>query len=123
MPKTTLTPKEYHFDKKTFDKYHLEFKAGKGTTKCKFSERPKYDIQVKKPNDIDLDWVYSVPCGQKHKTEGPCKSWIFLRVPEEISWDGAKTKEWVAEYLDSLEWLTVTNDANKRFICPQCSKV
>ena len=59
----------------------------------------------------------------KTQTEDPCKSWIFLSFPEEISWDGPRKKRWVAQYLDSLEWVIVVNDANKRFICPQCSKV
>ena len=82
--------KEHHLDKKTFDEHHLQFKASSQSVKCKFPDRPKYDIQVKKPNDFDLDWVYSVPCGQKEMKEGPCKAWTFLRVPEEISGDGPK---------------------------------
>ena len=86
-----------------------------------FSERVKYDCQVKKPNDLGLDWLYSVPCGQSEKKEGPCQSWIFLKVPEEVSWDGPQKKEWVAEYLDALEWVSVSNADNKRFICSKCS--
>ena len=45
-------------------KHTLEFKKGTQQAKCKFSERPKYDTQVKKPNVFDFDWLYSVPCGQ-----------------------------------------------------------
>ena len=82
-------PKEHHFDKKTFDRHHLEFKASAGTRKCKFSERVKYDIQVK-PNDFDLDWLYSVPCGEKEKNGRPCQSWIFLRIPDVIIWERRK---------------------------------
>ena len=62
---TAATLKMHHLDKKTFDQHHLEFKASSLSAKCKFSERPKYDIQVKKPNVFDLDWLYSVPCGKK----------------------------------------------------------
>ena len=62
-PDSTL--KEHHLDKKIFDQHHLEFKANNQSAKCKFSERPKYDIQVKKPNVFDLDWLYAVPCVQK----------------------------------------------------------
>ena len=83
---------EQHFDKKTFNKRGLEFKGPNLRAKCKFSKRPKYDIQLKKPNDFDLEWVYSVPCGQRRQKEGPCQSWIFLIVPEDISCDGAKQK-------------------------------
>ena len=83
---------EQHFDKKTFNKHGLEFKAPRLRAKCKFTQRLKYDIQAKtKPNAFDLEWVYSVPCGQFLKA-GPCQSWIFLIVPEDISWDGAKKK-------------------------------
>ena len=46
---------------KTFVEHHLEFRAGTRKAKCKFSERPKYDIQA---NVFDLDWLYSAPCGQ-----------------------------------------------------------
>ena len=83
---------EQHFDKKTFNKHGLEFKAPNLRAKCKFSKRPKYDIQLKKPNDFDLEWVYSVPCGQRRQKEGPCQSWICSIVPEGITWDGAKKK-------------------------------
>ena len=64
IPGTDSTLKEHHLDKKTLFKHHLEFKKGNQQATCKFSERPKYDIQVKKPNVFDLDWLYSVPCGQ-----------------------------------------------------------
>ena len=114
--------KEYHLNKKTFDDNQLQFKGMGHATKCKFSERPKYDIQVKKPNDFDLDWVYSVPCGQKDKKEGPCQSWIFLCVPEDICWNGAKKTKWVADYLESQDWVVVSNDANQRYVCPKCAK-
>ena len=45
---------------------------------CKFSEKPKYDCQVAKPNAFSLDWVYSVPCGENPKT---CLGYfqLFLR--------------------------------------------
>ena len=111
---------QHHVEKQFFDQRRVEFKPCSIQTRCKFSERPKYDVQVRKPNDFNLDWVYSVPCGQKERKEGPCKSWIFLRVPEEISWDGPKKKEWATEYLDALDWASVSNADNKRFVCPKC---
>ena len=69
--RTASTLKDHHFDKKTFDQHQLELKVSSQSAKCKFSERPKYDIQVKKPNDFDLYWLYSVPCGQEERKEGP----------------------------------------------------
>ena len=75
---------------------------------------------MKKPNNIGVDWVCSVPCGQQEKKEAPCESWIFLIVPEE-SWDGPQKKQWVSQYLDELQWVLVSKKS-KRFICPECSK-
>ena len=49
-----------------------------------------------------------------------CQSWIFLNVLEDISCDGPKKKEWVTAYLEALEWVSISNDYNKRFICPEC---
>ena len=112
---------EQHFDKKTFNKHGLEFKAPNQRAKCKFTKRLKYDIQLKKPNAFDLEWVYSVPCGRILKA-GPCQSWIFLIVPEDTRRDGAKKKEWAAEYLATLDWEWVTNRKYKRFVCPQCAE-
>ena len=57
IPRADSTLKEHHLDKKTFVKHHLEFKAGTQQAKCKLSERPNYDSQVKKPNVFDLDWL------------------------------------------------------------------
>ena len=71
---------EQHFDKKTFNKLGLEFKAPSLRAKCKFSERVKYDIQVK-PNDFDLDWLYSVPCGEKRKVGGSMSVLDLLAIP------------------------------------------
>ena len=79
--RTASTLKEHHLDMKTFYEHHLEFRAGTRKAKCKFSERPKYDIQVKKPNDLGLDWVYSVPCGQKEKEDGPVPVLDLLESP------------------------------------------
>ena len=45
-----------------------------------------------------------------------------MKVPEEISCDGPKKKEWITEYLDALEWVSVSNADNKRFICPKWSQ-
>ena len=98
----------------------MEFKAHRLSQQCKFAERIKYACNVKKPNDLGLDWLYSVPCGQQGKKEGLCQSWIFLKVLEEISCDGPKKKEWITAYLDALEWASVSNAGNTRFICPKC---
>ena len=56
-----------------------------------------------------------------YNKEDPCPSWIFLCVPEDIS-DARDKKQWIQEYLDSLDWNTVSNAKNKRFICPKCAK-
>ena len=112
----------HHFDKGTFDHYKLQFKAGAHSSYCKFSQRIKCAVQVKQPNDLRVDWLYSVPCGQKHKKDGPCPSWIFLKVPQDITDDSNKTKQWVLRYLETVEWMLITNKDNKRFICPQCVK-
>ena len=79
--------KEHHLNQKTFDDNQLQFKGMGNVTFCKFSERPKYGVELRKPNNFDLDWVYSIPCGQKEKKEGPCESWIFLNVPEKVTWN------------------------------------
>ena len=113
---------QHHVEKQFFDQRRVEFKPSSIQTRCKFSERPKYDVQVRKPNDFNLDWVYSVPCGQKEKKKGgACQSWILLTIPEEFSGPGPKKKEWVGQYLDTLDWSSVGNHRNKRFICPQCT--
>ena len=52
-----------HFDKGTFDHYKLQFKAGTHSSHCKFSQRIKCAVQVKQPNDLRVNWLYSVPCG------------------------------------------------------------
>ena len=43
-------------------------------------------------------------------------------VPEDISWDGAKKTKWAAEYLETLDWVWVTNRKYKRFVCPKCAE-
>ena len=112
----------HHFDKGTFDHYKLEFKAGTHSSYCKFSQRIKCAVQVKQPNELRVNWLYSVPCGQTYKNDGPCASWIFLKVPEDITDDSNKTKQWALRYLETVEWMLITNKDNKRFICPQCVK-
>ena len=77
-------------------------------------------MQLRKPNAFDVEWVYSVPCGQKGNKEGPCPSWIFVCAPEDI-WDTHERKVWVHEYLKYRHWVAVLNTENKRFICPKCT--
>ena len=43
-------------------------------------------------------------------------------VLEDSSWDGAKKKRWAAEYLETLDWVWVTNHKYKRFVCPKCAE-
>ena len=112
--------KEQHLDKKSFDDNQVAWKPSSQIQSCKFSGRPKYDMRLKKPNTFNADWIYSVPCGQTDNKEDPCPSWIFLFIPEEIC-DTHKRKVWVAKYLDSLDWVEVTNASNKRFVCPTCA--
>ena len=74
------------------------------------------------PNDFNLDWVYSVPCGELDENEKPCQSWIFLNVPKDIRWNAGQKKKWVARYLKMLEWVEVSKATKRRFICPKCAK-
>ena len=113
---------DHHIDNDTFDRCQLQIKAGSASSKCNFSERDKCEFEVEKPNELGVYWLYSVPCGQTHKKDGPCPSWIFLKVPQGITNDSTKTKQWVLQYLDTLEWMLISNKDNKRFICPQCVK-
>ena len=81
---------------------------------CKFSRNPKYYIQLEKPNAFNLEWVYSVPCGEKY-----CKSWIFINTKTAPEWDPEK-KAWIDSYILEIGWYVVVNRNNKRFQCPTC---
>ena len=84
-------------------------------TVCKFKRLPKYAVQLKKPNAFDLEWVYSVPCG-----EDGCDSWVFIDTPTAPRW-GPETKAWIENYISEIGWNQVVNPQNKRFQCPSCS--
>ena len=45
-----------------------------------------------------------------------------MNVPEDIRWNAGKKKKWVAQYLEMLDWVEVSNATNRRFICPKCAK-
>ena len=120
--KPTFALKDRHFDNQTFDHHKLQIKPGSESSQCKFSERVKCQIEVKQPNELGVGWLYSVPGGEQEKKDGPCQSWIFLRVPEGISWDSHATKQWVTQYLNDHDWVSISSQDNKRFICPQCVK-
>ena len=109
---------KHHFDKETFDRHRLMVESA--DVRCRFSGRPKYDVRLKKPNDLDLDWVYSVPCAETPALS-QCESWIFLHVPNNQEKWGPDKKSWINEYLHSLNWCQVRNNGNKRFICPKCT--
>ena len=74
------------------------------------------------PNTFNLDWVYSVPCGEELPNKQRCSSWLFLLPPEKESAWGPHRKDWVKMRLAELEWTEVTNRENRRFVCPGCSK-
>ena len=114
--------KEQHLNKKTFDEHQLDFKPMDEIVLCNFSKRPKYEMQLMRPNDFNLDWVYSVPCGELDENEDPCQSWIFLNVPKDIRWNAGQKKKWVARYLEMLDWVEVSKATKRRFICPKCAK-
>ena len=82
---------------------------------CKFTAKPKYNVQLKKPNAFDLDWVYSVLCGEQN-----CKSWVFIDTHTAPSW-GPNLKAWIEKYSSDIGWNQVVNRDNKRFQCPKCS--
>ena len=44
----------HHLDKATFDNH--SFKIRCGDVVCKFTQRPKYDIQIQLPNDFNLEF-------------------------------------------------------------------
>ena len=54
-----------HIDKKTFDDLKLRFQSMAGSRPCKFSDRPRYEVSVERPNFLNIEWLYSVPCGEK----------------------------------------------------------
>ena len=82
---------------------------------CKFKELPKYHVKLKKPNAFVLEWVYSVPCGEKD-----CESWVFIDTETAPSW-GPDKKAWIENYILDIGWDQVVNRDNKRFQCPTCS--
>ena len=82
---------------------------------CKFTAKPKYDVKLKKPNAFDLDWVYSMPCG-----ETDCKSWVFIDTETAPDW-GADLKIWIENYISDIGWNVIANRDNRRFQCPACA--
>ena len=74
-----------------------------------------YTVQLKKPNAFDLEWLYSVPCG-----ETDCDSWVLVDTQTAPSW-GPDMKAWIKNYISELGWNQVENSNNKRFQCPNCS--
>ena len=105
-----------HFNRAVFKEHRMAIKSF--ANKCKFSGKPKYDVQLVQPNDFELDWVYSVPCGDC----GPAEegSWIFLDQKPMPLW-GPDQKEYITGYLEDLNWSIVTSPANKHFLCPNCA--
>ena len=118
----TATRCQHHFDKTTFDQHQLEIKRCSILAKCKFSGHPKYDLEVKEPNHLNIKWLYSVPCGGLTREEN-CTAWIFIAYPADLYWDSQQRKHWVHEYLNDLGWMVVSNQDNKRFICPNCTNL
>ena len=100
-----------HFSKEVFSQYSMAISNFNAT--CKFSGRPKYDVYLRRPNDFDLDDVYSVPCGDC------CDSWIFVNLKSAPTW-GPDKKNWISNYLEKLGWTEITNKTSKRFICKDC---
>ena len=76
---------------------------------------PKYFVRLRLPNAFNLEWVYSVPCGEKD-----CESWVSINTENTPSW-GPDKKAWIANYIDKLGWNQVVNPDNKRFQCPSCA--
>ena len=82
---------------------------------CKFKRLPKYFLRLEKPNAFDLEWVYSVPCGEKG-----CESWVFIDTDSAPTW-GPELKAWIEKYISEIGWNQVVNRVHKRFQCPNCS--
>ena len=102
---------ELHFSKDVFAMYGMKISHFNAT--CKFSGHPKYEVYLCRPNDFDLDEVYSVPCGECSN------SWIFINLKSAPLW-GPDKKIWISKYLEKLGWREITNQANKRFVCKAC---
>ena len=85
------------------------------TTCANFNGLPKYNVKLRKPSAFDLEWVYSVPCG-----EDGCDSWVFIDTSTAPSW-GPDSKAWIEKYISEIGWSQVAKQSNKRFVCPLCS--
>ena len=106
-----------HFNRDLLKQHRMTIKISHGQT-CKFSGKPKYEVELQQPNDFDIQWAYSVPCGDCGKKENG--SWIFLDMASMPTW-GTERKNYIEKYLGDLNWTIVYNAENKRFICPTCS--
>ena len=56
-----------HFDISMFKQHGMTIACA--DVECKFSKKPKYDVQIEAPNDFNVNWLYSVPYGEDY-----CKS-------------------------------------------------
>ena len=108
------TGMDSHFDAEPFTQHKMAIK--RSDELCTFTQHPKYDVQLKKPNAFALDWVFSVPCGGP-EGGAECTEWIFLNTEDRWGRDKA---DWVNNYLKELGWTRIYNGPHKRFICPRC---
>ena len=102
---------DLHFTKEMFAQYKMAISHFNVT--CKFSDHPKYEVYLQRPNNFKLDEVYSVPCGEC------CDTWIFINLKVAPEY-GPDKKNFVSQYLEKLGWTEITNRNNKRFICREC---
>ena len=112
----TLWPTAGTVDSHFMRANHIQIKDHALTRK--FSGHPKLWVELQRPNALNLQWVYSVPCGDCPKRWPTARSysWIFLTNLKQ----GEGESQRAAEILSTHGWSTVNNGTNKRFICSKC---
>ena len=114
-------PPVHIYTREDYEHYNLTIRRSEH--QCHFSQRPMYDITLAIPNELDIQRLYSVPCGQITNNE-PCPSWIYFSVPtESYVFDGEclDTGKWIHDELHSLGWNKICEPTQERFVCPTCS--
>ncbi len=107
-----------HFTHVQFREHKL--KIANASSHCKFSKKAKCEVEMVMPNAFGIEWLFSVPCGDCHWEDGKEGSWIFLDTANAPEWGGPERSQWIDKKIKELGWGIVTNQANKRYICPMC---
>ena len=96
---------------------HIVLKSA--TQHCRFTHKPIYWCECQ-PNQWNLKWVYSVPCGE---APGVCNEHIFLNDADIVDKGGdmgtQTSSEMAIEWLSQLGWHRITRAYNQWFQCPK----